>query len=167
MNQPHNTHISHNFGSLAQAKDNTKQQTTNALVQAINDSNDVLARVQTIFPLTLFPHTLTVDRTKVTITQRDFFRAGEVISIRIEDILNVMAHVGPLFGSITISTKFFNPEKPYVIDKLKRADALRIKRVLQGYLIARQNKIDTSELSTAELAKTLDELGKVEGPDRL
>lgn len=167
MNQPYNTPVGHNFGNLTHPSDRSKQKTTDALVRAISDSNDVLVRAQTIFPLTLFPDTLTVDRTKVTITQRAFFNAGEVLSIRIEDILSVTAQVGPLFGSIKILTKFFTPDKPYVVDKLKRGDALRIKRILQGYLIARQNKIDTSELSTAELARNLDELGKVDQADRL
>jgi len=134
---------------------------------AIGDSHDVLVRIESGFPLTLFPTTLTVDRTKVTITQRDFFKAGEVIAIRIEDVLNVTAHVGPLFGSVKISSRFFNPEKPYIVDKLRRADALRLKRILQGYLLAMQKKIDCSKLSTAELARTLDELGSVAPEERI
>lgn len=142
----------------------SQQRTTEELVEAIGNSNDVLARVNTVFPFAFFPSTLTVDRTKLTITERDFFKTGEVLSIRIEDILNVTAHVGPFLGSIKISTRFFNPEKPYIVDKLKRADALMIKRILQGYLIARQNNIDCSSLPTDKLAVVLDELGKV-GPE--
>jgi len=138
-----------------------KRKATKELKQAIGASHDVLFRAQTVFPLTLFPDTITVDRTKLTITHRDFFKSGEVLSIEIEDILNVTATVGPFFGSIIIATRFFDPNKPYQVDHFLRRDALKLKRIVQGYIIARQKEIDCSALSTAELATTLDELGKV------
>jgi hypothetical protein len=145
----------------ASSTDVKKIKTEQKLVQAIGNSHDVLARATTVFPITLFPDTLTVDRTKLTITHRDFFNVGEVLSIRIEDVLNVTANVGPVFGSIKISTRFFDPGKPYSIDHFWRADALKIKRIVQGYLIAKQQKVDCTALSTNELAKLLDDLGKV------
>lgn len=153
--------------NIARSHDPYQKQAAEELVQAIGTSHDVLLRVKTIFPLTLFPSTISVDRTKISITERDFFKAGEVLSIRIEDVLNVTAQVGPFFGSIKIQTRFFNPEKPYVVDKLSRADALRFKRIVQGYLIARQQNIDCSQLPTRELAKMLDELGKVAPEEKI
>lgn len=166
MNQQRHLHINP-FAGLKEQNDPDKQDTAVKLRDAIGASNDVLYRAETIFPLTLFPTTLTLDRAKITITERNFFKTGEIQTIRIEDILNVTAQVGPLFGSVKITTRFFNPEKPYIVEKLQRADALRLKRILQGYLIARQNKIDCSKLSTAELARTLDELGKVAPEERV
>ncbi len=145
----------------------TKHETEQKLVQAIGDSHDVLARARTVFPLTLFPDTITIDRTKLTITHRDFFRVGEVLSIRIEDILNVTATVGPFFGTVSISTRFFDPAKPYSVARFWRADALKIKRIVQGYLIAKQQEVDCSALTTRELAKKLDELGKVSPEEKL
>jgi hypothetical protein len=142
----------------------SKKQVTQELEQAIGASSDVLVRAKTVFPLTLFPDTLTIDRTKLTITHRDFFKAAEVLSISIVDILNVTATVGPFFGSIKISTRFFDLNKPYTVDHFKRADALKIKRIAQGYIIARQKNIDCSVISTKELAEMLDELGQV-GPE--
>jgi len=148
------------IGDLAATGVAQKEKTSEELVQAIGDAHDVLIRAQTVFPLTLFPDTITVDRSKITITHRDFLKMGEVLSIRIEDVLNLTASVGPFFGSIKLATRFFAPNKPYTVDKLWRADALRIKRIVQGYLIARQRNIDCSALSAQELANTLDELGK-------
>lgn len=145
----------------------SKQELQEELAEAIGSSQEVLCTARTVFPLTLFVDTITVDRSKVSVTKRNFFLAGEAVTIRVEDILNVTATVGPMFGSVKITTKYFNPEKPYVIDKLWRKDALRIKRVLQGYTIARQNDVDTSRLSARELAAYLDELGKVPTQDRL
>lgn len=167
MNHPKNIPLSSTLTRLAHSSDTDKQETAEQLLHAVGNANDVLVRVQTVFPLALFPDTITVDRSKITITQRDFFKVGEVLSLRFEDILNVAAQVGPFFGSVIISTRFFNPDKPYTVDKLKRADALKVKRIVQGYLIARQNNIDCSHLTTPELAKSLDELGKVDRPDKL
>lgn len=136
-------------------------------MDAIGTSHDVLLRIQTVFPFKLFPTILSIDRAKITITERDFFKVGEVLSVRIEDVLNITAHVGPILGSIKIATRFFNPEKPYVIDKLSRPDALKFKRIVQGYLIARQQNIDCTNLPTRDLAKMLDELGKVAPEEKI
>lgn len=133
---------------------------TLALSQTISRSHEVLAKGKTVFPFTLFPDTVTVDRSKLTIHHKEFFKTGEVMSIRIEDILNVTVDVGPFFGSLKIYTRFFNTDRPYTVSFLTREDAIKIKRVLQGYIIALQQKIDCSTLSTEELSSMLEELGK-------
>ena len=138
-----------------------KQKTADELIDAVGGSQDVLVRINTVFPLTIFPDTITIDRTKLTITHREFFKVGQSLSINIEDILNVEAGVGPFFGTIKITTRFFDPSKPYTMRNITRGDALRIKRILQGYIIAKQKEVDCTALTTRELAKLLDELGKV------
>lgn len=129
------------------------------LSQTINKSHEVLAKATTVFPFTLFPDTVTLDRSKLTISHREFFAVAEVMSIRIEDILNVTADVGPFFGSLKVYTRFFSTEKPYAVNYLKRKDALRIKRTLQGYIIAIQKEIDCTTLPTKDLSRMLNELG--------
>ena len=146
-----------------------KTQTAEKLVDAIGDSRDVLVRAKTVFPMTLFPDTVTIDRAKITVTHRDFFSAGEVLSINIEDVLNVSATVGPFFGSVLIGSRFFDQanKEPYAINHLWRGDALKIKRVMQGYIAAKQNNVDCSALSSQELVRMLDELGKVANPEKV
>lgn len=139
-----------------------KQEAREQLSQAVGDSQEVLASATTVFPFTLFPDTVTIDRTKLSVAHRSFFKVAEAISIRVEDVLNVTANVGPFFGSLSIATRFFDNKKPYEIHYLWREDALRIKRIMQGYLIAAQKEVDVSALSNKELATLLDELGKDE-----
>lgn len=129
------------------------------LKDAIAGSQDVLVTATTVFPLELFPDTLTVDRAKLTVTKRRFFAAAEVMSMRIEDVLNTTATVGPFFGSVTIISRVLN-SKPYTVGRFWRKDALRLKRITQGYIIALQRGIDCSSLSTHELSRMLDELGE-------
>ncbi|HEY1835908.1 MAG TPA: hypothetical protein VGG13_03745 [Candidatus Saccharimonadales bacterium] len=136
----------------------TPEESKQELQEAIKGSNQVLATATTT--LTLFSDTLTVDRAKLTVTKRTFFGTAEVMSIRIEDVLNVTATVGPILGSVKIVSRVLNTEKPYTVGRFWRKDALRLKRVTQGYIIALQRKIDCSSLPTKELAAMLDKLGE-------
>jgi hypothetical protein len=136
----------------------TPEESKEELQEAIVGSNQILVTATTM--LTLFPDTLTVDRAKLTVTKRSFFSSAEVMSIRIEDVLNVTATVGPLFGSVKIISRVMNAEKPYVLGRFWRNEALRLKRITQGYVIALQRHIDCSSLPTRELAYMLDKLGE-------
>jgi hypothetical protein len=135
----------------------TPQQARQELAEAIHGSHEILATATTAFKL--FADTLTVDRAKLTVTKRQFWKTAEVMSIRIEDVLNVTATVGPLLGTVTFTSRVFNTEKPYSINGFWREDALRLKRITQGYVIALQRGIDCSSLPTRELATMLDKLG--------
>ncbi|HEX7963902.1 MAG TPA: hypothetical protein VF466_04925 [Candidatus Saccharimonadales bacterium] len=152
------------ISAAPQTLDDQTQKRRKAVKQlrnAIGTAHEVLVTATTVFPFTLFPDTITIDRAKLSVAHRTFFQVAEVISIRIEDILNVTADVGPFFGSVKISTRFFDKqEPPYAIHYLWRHDALKIKRIMQGYVIASQQKIDTSSLGTEELGDMLDELGR-------
>ncbi len=136
----------------------TPAESRQELHEAIRGSGEVLASATTV--LTIFPDTLTLDRAKITITKRQFFSTAEVMSLRIEDVLNVTASVGPFLGSIKITSRVMNTDKPYTIGRFWREDALRIKRITQGYVIALQRKIDCSTLPVPELVDMLEKLGQ-------
>lgn len=130
------------------------------LRKIVRKSHQLLASAQTvILPVNLFPDSVTVDRTKVTITKRTFFWSASVISIRIEDVLNIACSTGPIFGSLTISSRVMNSTDHYEIDYFWRKDALYLKQLIQGYVIAQHNQIETSHLNRRELIQTLLDLG--------
>jgi len=135
------------------------------LKEAIRGSHQILETASTVFPFTLFPDTVTIDRAKLTITHRRFFSVAEVMSIRIEDILNVTVNTGPIFGSLHIVSRVLSPDKPYQVSFLWRDDAMKLKRIIQGYIIALQQEIDVTPLESKELAKMLDKLGKDDHPE--
>src|SRR5258707_3132768 len=114
----------------------TPQESKQELREAIKGSNQVL--VTATAALSLFPDTLTVDRAKLTITKRTFFRTAEVMSIRIEDILNVTATVGPFLGTVKIVSRVMNDEQASVVGPFWLRDAVRAKRITQSYIIALQ-----------------------------
>jgi hypothetical protein len=135
----------------------TAEESRAKLEQAIQGSNQVLASATTV--LALFPDKMIVDRAKVTIIKRQFFRMAEVMSIRIEDILNATSTVGPFLGTVSIVSRVLNDEQTARIGKFWRADAKRLKRVIQGYVIALERGIDCSQLGTQELSEMLEKLG--------
>ncbi len=135
-----------------------------SLRRIVQKSHQILASAQTvILPMNLFPDTVVVDRTKITITKRSFFWTSSVISIRIEDVLNVACSTGPIFGSLIISSRVMNSTDHYEIDYFWRKDALQLKQLIQGYVIAQHNRIQTSHLEREDLVKTLLDLGDDSG----
>lgn len=129
------------------------------LTLLMRNAHEVLIKADTVFPFTLFPDTIIVDRSKVTIIRRTFFKMAETFSIRIEDILNVTATVGPFLGSIQIISRVFNTDKPHHVNFLTRNDAIQIKHIVQGYVIAAHNNVDCNSLGKKELLSTLTKLG--------
>lgn len=129
------------------------------LKKTVSQSHEILAKARSIFPFALFPDTIIVDRTKVTIVKSDFFFTSNTISIRIEDVLNVSIGLGPIFGTLTISSRVMNSTDHFTIEHFRRADAIHLKHLIQGYMIAQHNNISTSHLSREELIDTLCELG--------
>ena len=122
-------------------------------------AHDVLFRANTVFPFTLFPDTVTVDREKLTIANRSFFATAKIISVPIRDILSVEADLGPFFGSVHMTSRYFFTN-PHSIGFLKRSDAIKLQRMLQGYIIAHEQQIDCSELDATNLEALLEDLGK-------
>jgi hypothetical protein len=122
-------------------------------------SHEVLASANTVFPITLFRDSVIVDRSKVTIIQRTFFWTSKTVGIQIEDILNVSCGVGPFFGSLIISVRVMNSTDHFEIDYFWRHDAIHMKHIIQGYMIAKRNKVDLDSLTRRELMQHLSELG--------
>lgn len=130
------------------------------LKKVVKQSHEVIAEVQTVFPVTLFPDKLCLDRSVITITKRNFFWSSSNTSIRIEDVFNVSTTLGPIFGSLTIASRIMNSIDHYTINFLWRQDAQELKYMIQGYMIATHSNIDVKQLSTKELVETLRELGR-------
>jgi hypothetical protein len=128
------------------------------LKRVITDSDEVLVTASTIAPI--HKNTLTLNRTKLFTEERSAFRGVSVMSVRIEDVLNVNGELGPIGGFIKINTKFTAPDKPHIIGPFHRKDVLKLKRIIQGYVIANQKGIDVNPIPTVDLIPLLYKLGE-------
>jgi len=127
----------------------------------VKRSHEVLASARTIIlPSNIFPDSILLDRSKLTIMKRSFFWSTETITIRIEDILNVSSNIGPFFGSLNISSRVMNSTDHYEITALLRRDAKYLKEIIQGYMIALHSKVNIDHLTQDELIATLIDLGR-------
>jgi hypothetical protein len=146
--------------SLQELARQTKQdKDSDDLEEVLVRSNQVLAVAKSVFPWSLFPDTIILDRTKLTVIRRSFFMTEDVMSIRIEDVLNVSATVGPIFGSITVATRVMSSTDHFTLNHFLREDVMHMKHMIQGYVIARHNNIACDHLTYEELIHTLRELG--------
>lgn len=130
------------------------------LKRQVKKSHEVLVAAQTV---AFFPDEVVVDRTKVTIIKRHSFWAVDVISIQIEDVLNVSSSVGMLFGSLSIASRVMNTTDHFDIHLLWRRDAMELKQIIQGYAIAKHSSVEVGDLPRDEMIETLRELGHDSG----
>lgn len=134
------------------------EESLQALNRAIWDSNEVLVTASTTSAL--HKATLTLNRAKLFAEKRSALGTVEDMSVRIEDVQNINASLGPISGTITIATRFTPPGAPYTIGPFHRKDALSLKRIIQGYIIALGRKIDLNLTPTSELIPRLYQLGE-------
>lgn len=156
---PHAGQFLNNFPKTASARKQRELEAALELKKAVKKSHEVLALAQTVFPIDLFPDSIVVDRTKISLTKRTFFWTSNTISFQIEDVLNVSCGIGPMFGSLTIASRVMSSVDHYQINYLWRADAIFLKHLIQGHIIAKNSKLATDHLTVEEVIETLCELG--------
>jgi hypothetical protein len=132
------------------------------LMYATTEAQDTLLTATAVFPFELFPDTIHLDREKLTIIHSSFFRTGNTTSMQIRDILSVRGNVGPFFGNIILSTKYFNTSTQ-TVKFLRRRDVLKFQRLIQGSIIAHHRQIDCTNIESGQLVALLSDLGQGTG----
>jgi hypothetical protein len=148
-------------GSQEAAKDPDEPEpgkTHEKLIDLTEKSHDILFRADTVFPFTLFPDTITLDREKLTIANRSFFRVAKIITVPITSLVSAEVDVGPFFGAIHMTSKYFL-DNTHHLRFLWRHDAERLHRLLQGYIIAHEKGIDVTEVDKDDAKVLLEDLG--------
>ena len=129
------------------------------LIDITQKAQDILFQADTVFPFTLFPSTVTLDREKLTVAHRIFFRVAKIITVPVTSMVSAEADVGPFFGSIHMTSKYFI-DTTHHLNYLSRGNAIELQRLLQGYIIAQERKIDVSEVDKDDLRVLLHDLGQ-------
>ncbi len=137
----------------------SRQKHTASLVGLVSGAGDNLLSVRTVFPFVLIADTLKIDRHKLTVVHNTLFGASQTVSIRLKDLRNVEADIGPLFGSIILTSQHFL-NNTQTIKFLKRKDIIEAQRLLQGFMIAHEAQIDTDNIDHNKLKSLLNKLGQ-------
>lgn len=146
----------------AGAKKRSQTSETEKLTSLAGGSQDNLFVAKTVFPFILFADTLKIDRHKITIVHNDFLGKSQTASIEVKNIMNIQANVGPLFGSLTVTSKHFL-NNTQTISYLRKKDVATAQRILQGFMIAQRAKIDTDNIEKEQLLALLYDLGQENG----
>jgi hypothetical protein len=136
-----------------------REESTSSLIKLSNDSAANLLSVRTAFPFMLFADTLKIDKQKLTVVHNKFLRSSQTSSIRLKDLRNVQTVLGPIFGSIILTSQHFL-NNTQTLNFLRRKDAIYAQRLLQGFMVAHDAGIDTNEVEEATLLKLLNKIGK-------
>lgn len=92
-----------------------------------------LHRVKSIFPLQLFPDELIVTKEKVTHLRNMGPGMREVIDIPLNDVVQVEADVGPIFGHVHVHPKM-RKQEDILITRVWKKDALAIQRIIESLI---------------------------------
>jgi hypothetical protein len=122
-------------------------------------SRRVLFKTTSVFPFEFFPDEIVIDPYKVNIVSREFFASERIHSIAIKEISDVLIDTGPFFAALKIIDKNFI-ENTIVVRYLKKQEALKARRIIQGIMIANKEELDIAKLEVDELAEKAEEIGK-------
>lgn len=134
------------------------------LTDMASKADNVLLKVSTTWPFTFFVHDVIIDPYKVNVIFREFYKSERIHSILIKDITDVFIETSIFFATIKIVDLGF-VENTVDIPYLKKDDAMQVRKIIQGLVIAQKQSIDLSNMPTAHIKEKTEELGKVKGFD--
>ena len=127
-----------------------------AVEDMVNNSNRILLKISTVFPLDLFPSTIVVEETRLTIVHRQLF-TSQTHSVDIKNISNILVDSGIFFAQLTVISDNF-VENQIVINRLWKRDATFMRRIIEGLRMFVSKDIDTTDYTVKELVSKLKEL---------
>ncbi|OGH11337.1 MAG: hypothetical protein A3B38_00730 [Candidatus Levybacteria bacterium RIFCSPLOWO2_01_FULL_36_13] len=133
--------------------------------ELIKSSQKPLYKLSTIFPLDLFPDKLIIEFDHVNIYFHEFFSTGQVRSVPIQNIGEVIIETSPLFTTLKIIEGMIGAGVELDLKPVRRSEAIKAKRIIMGLMIADKEKVDLSDLDSADVARKVEELGKAQEPE--
>ena len=150
-------------GKKEQAKETAKvEQIAEEKMEALSQKKDiVLFQANSYFPFDPFPDTIVIDTSKVSIIHREFLASEEVITMLLKEITDVSLESSLFLANLKFSYAH-NPIKPLstYIYKLKRADAITAKDILEGILVVHREGVDLSKISPETIVTFVKNLGR-------
>lgn len=138
------------------------QKENKAVAGLVKKSNRILSTISTHkFPIDLFPDTINIEETRVTVITRNFFFSSQIHSVDVKDISNIFINMAPFFAQLVIVSKTFR-ENEIRIKYLRKDEAVFARRIIEGLRIFETKQIDTSVYTREDLVAKLKELSTTE-----
>jgi hypothetical protein len=97
---------------------------------------------------------------KVDFVFRTFFYSEHIHSVMIQDVTDVIVETGFFFAKLKLVDRGYT-EGIIEIDYLNRDEAITARRIIQGLVIANEQKIDLIQLDPQEVRDKIEALGRV------
>ncbi len=143
----------------SQPEPQTNNNEAQKIEELVTKTARVLLKISGIFPFDFFPDELVIDENKVSIIAKGLIDES-IYSIAIKDLGDVSVETVFIFASLTISDNRMNHQE-IKVKWLDPDEAVRAHNMIQGLILGREQKIDWAKIRTEELAKKVEELGKV------
>jgi hypothetical protein len=150
--------------------DAKKKEENRQKLKTITDRQDKeMMHVKSVFPFTLFPDTLIIDTTKISIARKQLFATEYVTTIPLKDLADVNLQTFLFLGTLMMkympqsSSPGMNEPIDVRIPNLYREDAIKAKNILKGALVAKSEDIDITKLSPDEIEDVLHKFGESNG----
>lgn len=124
----------------------------------ISQSNRMIVSASSMFPWDIFTSSINVEESRVTIIHRQFL-ASQVHSVDIKNISNVFIDIDLFFAAITLVSETFTDNNIQIM-KLRKKDAILVRRVIEGLRMFIEKDIDTSKYTVPQLVDKLKLLSK-------
>jgi len=132
------------------------------LDELVEKSTHTLVEISARPPLSFSSTSLIVDIDQVSISHKDWFGSSQLLSIAVEDIGSVRVELGPLYASLTFIGVRPGPETTQVIQYLKKDEAIKARRIIQGLIVSKKESIDLSVFNPQEIVGKLETLGQTQ-----
>jgi hypothetical protein len=119
-----------------------------------------LLSVSSVFPFTIFPDSIVVDKKKVDIIHRDFFQSRRVFTIFIEDIRTVRVSNSLLFATVSFEVKGFE-QNPQPVRFVRKEEASRLRCLIIGLCTSEIEDISLDKVPVKKARKKLTKIGKL------
>ena len=138
-----------------------KQKDKEKFQELVNEGTKPLLKIQTIFPLDLFPDDLILDSIKVTQVHRVFFWTEQVISFPIQDIKYVTVESIPFLSTIKIMNNTLPPTQ-LILKPFWNRDAIKMHNLIQGLIAGSRQNIDMIKIQPERELPKIEEIGAAE-----
>lgn len=136
-----------------------KEDDTNKLKRLVKQSHRIIFRAKAVFPFDFFPSEIVIDENKVDILDHVFFYSSQRYTILIKNINSATVSSDLLFGNLIIEIENNNLNPP-PLRFLKKADAIKARRIINGMIVCMKEKIDLSKFDIEVVKKKVEEIGQ-------
>lgn len=134
------------------------------IAQLKRENTQLLFRCQTVFPFTLFPTTIEVTQRRINLHYAGSFMANSLVPIMIDDVLNITASTGLVFGSIGFELRF-SEKNLEPIAFLHKRDVIELKQIILGLIEVNRRHVNLDQLPKAERRQYIETIGASQQDD--